>query len=95
MVVAEERGVGRGFLAVEGVEGGAVDEVDVGPAVVVVVDDADAGAVGLHDEVLLRGAHLVDPAGEAGLFGDVLEDHWAWPGCTKPPMVMGRCCSSY
>ncbi len=62
------------FLAVEGLEGGAVDEVDVEPAVVVEVDQADAGAVGLDDEVLLRDAHLVDPSRQAGFLGDVLED---------------------
>ena len=75
VVVVEQRGVGRLFFAVERVEGRAVDQVDVEPAVVVVVDQADAGAVGLDDELLFRHAHLVDPAGEAGLFGDVLKDH--------------------
>ena len=77
VIVVEQRGVRRLFLAVERVEGRAVDEVDIEPAVVVVVDQANAGAVGLDDEVLLRGAHLVDPAGEPGLFGDVLKDHRA------------------
>ena len=42
VVVAEEGGVRRGFLAVECVEGGAVDQVDGEPAAVVVVDEADA-----------------------------------------------------
>ena len=75
VVVVKQRGVRRLLLAVKRVECRAVDEVDIEPAVVVVVDQADAGSVGLNDEVLLRHAHLVDPAGEPGLFGDVLKDH--------------------
>ena len=75
MVVVEQRGVRRLFFAVERVEGRAVDQVDIEPAVVVVVDQAHARAVGLDDEVLFRHAHLVDPAGEPGLLGDVLKDH--------------------
>src|SRR6185437_10886007 len=74
VIVAEQSGVGRGLLAVEGVEGGAVDEVDVEPPIVVVVDETDAGAIGFDDEVFFGRAHLMDPAGEARLFGDVLED---------------------
>ena len=59
MVVVEERGVRRLFLAVERIEGGTVDQVDVEPAVVVVVEQANAGAVGFDDEVFLGHAHLV------------------------------------
>ena len=74
MVVAKEGGVRGFFLAVQRIERGAVDEVDVEPAVVVVVDQAHAGAVGLDDEILLRRAHFVGPAGESGGLGDVLKD---------------------
>ena len=77
MIVAKQGGVRRRLLAVESVEGRAVHQVDVEPAIVVVVDQADARAVRLHDELLLRHAHLVDPAGEACGLGDVLKDHRA------------------
>ena len=55
----------------------AVDEIDVEPAVVVVVEQGDAGADGLEDEFLLGRAHGVVPGGEAGFGGDVLEDDGA------------------
>ena len=77
VIVVKECGVRGGFFAVEGVEGRAVDEVDIEPAVVVVVDEADAGAVGFDDEPLLGGAHDVFPAGEASGGGSVLEDDGA------------------
>ena len=67
----------RLFFAVERIECRAVDQVDIEPAIVVVVDQANARAVGLDNEVLLRRAHLVGPAGEPRLFGDVFEDHRA------------------
>ena len=62
-------------FAGEGVVGGAVDQVDVEPAVVVVVDQADAGAVGLDDEVLLRACPWCGSRWSRPAFcGDVLKD---------------------
>ena len=67
VIVVEERGVRRGLFAGERVDGGAVDDVDVEPAVVVVVEQAYTRALGLDDVVLGWSAHLVGPLGEAGL----------------------------
>src|SRR5215469_2754766 len=89
VVVAEERGVGRGFFAVERIEGRTVDEVDVKPAVVVVVDQADAGAVRFDDEVLLGHAHLVRPTGKACLFRDVLKDDRGFARLDEPTLGDG------
>ena len=77
VVVVKQRGMRRLFLAVQRIEGRAIDQVNVEPAVVVVIDQAHARAVGLDNEVLLRHAHLVSPSGKSRLFGDVLEDHGA------------------
>ena len=74
VVVVEEGGFGGGGFAVVGVEGGAVDEVDVEPAVVIVVEEGDAGADGFKDVLLFGRAHGVAPGGEAGLFRDVAEN---------------------
>ncbi len=69
--------MGRLDLSVEGVEGGSVHDVDIEPAVVVVIEQRDAGADGFQDVILLRSAHLVLPGGEAGLLRDVLKDDGA------------------
>ena len=77
VIVVEEGGVRGGRFAVFGGEGGAADKVDVEPAVVVVVEEGDAGADGFEDDVFLGGAHFVLPGGEAGLVGDVHKDDGA------------------
>ena len=77
VIVAEQRGMRRRLFPVESVEGRAIHQVDVEPAIVVVVDQADARAVRLHDELLLRHAHLVDPAGQTRSLAVILEDHRA------------------
>jgi hypothetical protein len=48
-----------------GVVCGTVDQVDVEPAVVVVVNEADAGAIGFQDVLLVGRSHDVKPFGEA------------------------------
>jgi hypothetical protein len=48
VIIVKQSGVGRFGLSV-GVVGRAVDDVDVEPAVVVVVKKADAGADGLQN----------------------------------------------
>ena len=64
-------------LPVEGVHRGAVDDIDVEPAVVVVVDEAHAGALGLDDVILCGRAHFVGPVGQAGFLRVVHEDDGA------------------
>ncbi len=63
VIVMEERGVRGGCLAGFGFEGGAVDEVDVEPAVVVVVEQSDAGADGFEDGALGRACPSCDASG--------------------------------
>ena len=77
VVVMEERGVRRRGLAGERVIGRAIDEVDVEPAVVVVVDKAHAGAVGLQDVLFGAGAHHVLPASQAGRLAHILKNNGA------------------
>jgi hypothetical protein len=77
VVVVKQRSLRRWLLAVQCVKRGAIHQVDVQPAIVVVVNQAHAGAVGFYDESLVRHAHLVDPAGKAGLFGHVFKHHGA------------------
>ena len=59
-----------------GLHGGAVDEKDVLPAVVVVVEDGYAGACGLEDVALGVDASVDVSGGKSGFFGYVDE-----PGC--------------
>ncbi len=63
-------------MPVERVDGRTVHDVDIEPAVVVVVDQSHARALGLDDVVLGRRAHLVGPLRQAGFLGNVFEDHW-------------------
>ena len=51
---------------------GSVDEEDVLPAVVVVVDEGDAGAEGFREKFFAEGAVVVDEV-DAGFLGDVGE----------------------
>src|SRR6185437_6719222 len=74
VVVMEERGVRRIFLAVQRIESRSVHKIDIEPAVVIVIDEAYAGAIRLDDEVLFRRAHLVTPVGEPSLPRDVFKD---------------------
>jgi hypothetical protein len=73
----KKRSMGRRGLAADGIVGGAVDQVDVEPAVVVVIDQADARAIGFEDVLFLGRAHDMTPAGEPCSRGCVSEDHGA------------------
>jgi hypothetical protein len=66
---------GVSVFPVNGLDGRAVDHVDVEPAVVVVIQQGDARAGGLKDIFLFERSHLVMPGGESRLLGDVLENH--------------------
>ena len=74
MIVVEERGMGRCVLFAECVEGGTVDEINVEPTVVVVIDQAHAGTVGVDDEAFVGSAHGVGPSRKASGFGHVFKD---------------------
>src|SRR5262249_27086005 len=59
MVVVEESA--SGFFAFEGhVDSGRVGEIDVGPAVAVVIDDDDAAAHGFDDVLLFRRGEMLE-----------------------------------
>src|SRR5579883_2994898 len=77
VVVMEEGCVRRFGFALFGLIGRAVHKVNVEPAIVVIVDKADTGAVCLNDELLVRNPHLMTPCCQAGLLADVLKDHRA------------------
>ncbi len=64
-------------FAGEGVVGGAVHQVDVEPAVFVVVKEGYSRARGFEDELFIGGAHGVMPGGQTGFGGDVLKDDGA------------------
>jgi hypothetical protein len=72
--VAEERGPRRLLRAALGGHRRAVEEVDVGAAVAVVVEDGDAARGRLDDVVLRRPARAVAEGGEARARRHVLED---------------------
>ncbi len=74
VIVVEEGGVRRRLFTGERVEGGPVHDVDVHPTIVVVVNEADAGALGLNNELLFRAAHFVGPDGEPGFCRVILKD---------------------
>ena len=74
VVVMKQRRVRRRCFARQGVVGRAVHQVDVEPAVVVVVDQAHSRPLGLENEALFRRAGGVMPTGQARGFGHILED---------------------
>src|SRR6266568_5268076 len=75
VIVVEQRGVWRRLLALHRIEGRAVNQINVQPAVVVVVDQSHSRAVGVDDQLLVRRTHPVVPSGEASWFCDVFEDN--------------------
>src|SRR4030088_2776742 len=77
MIVVKYRSLGGGRFSVHRVNGGPIDEINVEPAIVVVVDQAHTGAVCLNDVMLLRRPHGVLPASQARFLGYVLKDYRA------------------
>ena len=67
---------GRGFAGLRLV-GRSIHKIDIEPAVIVVVQQANAGALGFEDELLLRSARLVTPSRKASGRGDILKDNGA------------------
>src|SRR5438067_2126870 len=76
VIVMEQSRVRGLLLTVQRVERGTVHEVNVGPAVIVKVDQTDPRAVGLNNNVLFWRPHPVSPARQPRLLRDVLKDDW-------------------
>src|SRR5258708_6914424 len=74
MIVVEQCGVWRLFPSIQRIECRAVHKIDIEPAIVVEVDQADARTIGLNNEVFLWHAHFVAPTTESGLLRGVCED---------------------
>ena len=75
VVIVAVKVVGGSLSGGKAFELRAVDDKDVGPSVIVVVEDGDAGAGGLDDVFLCIHAAEDVLRGEAGFFGDVGEGH--------------------
>ena len=76
-VVVEERRVRRNRLPAQCVDGRSIHQVDVEPAVVVVVEKADARTLGLDNDLLRGSAGRIVPPCQAGLFGCIHENNRA------------------
>ncbi len=77
VIVAEEGGMRRRCFPGERIPCAAIDEIDIKPAVIVVVEQSDSGADRLEDERLRRAAHHMVKGAESGFCSDVLKDHRA------------------
>jgi hypothetical protein len=89
VIVVEQGGVRRRLLAVQRIERRTVEQVDIQPAIVVVVDQPHARAVGVDDQSLVRCAHRMVPAGKSCGLGPILEDNRAGvdkPACCDGPL---------
>src|SRR6266576_5250133 len=74
VIVVKERSFRRSRFSAQSINSRSIGEIDIEPAIVVVVDQADTGAVCLNDVMLLRRSHGVLPCSQARLLGDVLKD---------------------
>ena len=89
MVVAKQSRLWWRFLTVERLVGRTIDEVNVEPAIVVVVQQRYTRSFGFEDEAFLRSSCCVMPTGKASLLGGIHEndgpclDHTA---CGNGPM---------
>ena len=63
----------RGRLSRHGVGCRSIHQVDIEPAIVVVVKKTDTGALRFNDEFLFRRSGDIPPFGEPGLFGYIVE----------------------
>ena len=77
VIVMKERCVRRLGFSVHGVIGHAIDEIDIEPSIVVVVEQCYSTAEGLHDILFGARAALIAPARQTSLSGIVLEDNGA------------------
>src|SRR5690348_2067401 len=74
MIIVEEYGAGSGLGAFRGGDGGTVEEVNVEPAVVVVVEKGDAGTGSFDDGGFFGRAGAMMEFVKAGMMSDVEED---------------------
>ena len=74
MMVVKKHGAGRRLGAFDGGDGGAVEEIDVEPAIIVVIEKSNAGARSLDDGRFFERAGAVVKFVKAGLMSDVDEN---------------------
>jgi len=74
VIVVKKSCLRRRFLAVERLVGRSVYEIDIQPAVVVIVQQTNAWAFCLQDEALCRRTGRVMPARKACCLGNILEN---------------------
>ena len=74
VIVVEQRRMRWCGLAGLRVERGSVDKINVEPAIVVVVQQSDTGALRFDDDVFLRASRHVPPSRQPRLLGHVHED---------------------
>ena len=74
MIIVEEHRTRWRFLPFQRGGGGTIEEVNVQPAVVVVIEEADAGAGSVKDSGFFGRAGTMAKLVEAGLFGDFEEN---------------------
>ena len=77
VIVMEEGRVRWLRFAIFSLIGRAVHQINIEPAIMIVVQQGHTRASCFHDEVLLRLSHPVAPDSQAGFFGDILEDDGA------------------
>src|SRR5208282_2914820 len=75
VIVVEERCVRWRFSPGECVVGGSVHQVNIEPAVIVIVDKPHTRTVSLKDVLLLGGSHHVTPLSQPGRLCHILENY--------------------
>src|SRR5215469_10558527 len=77
VVIMQEHRPWSGFLTFQGADRGTVQEVDVQPAVVVIVEQSDARAHGLEDGFLRGRARTMLEFIQSRQLGDIGKYHWS------------------
>src|SRR5580698_6407144 len=75
MIIVEQGCVWRLGFSCHRVIGRARDQVNIQPAVVIVIKKADPGTDGLQNKFLLGRTHDVPPLCKSGLFSDILKNN--------------------
>src|ERR1700733_703950 len=74
VVVVKQRRMGWRRLSGHGIVSRPTDQINVEPAVVVIIEQRYSRTYGLDDESVFGRAHYVPPARQSGFLRDVLED---------------------
>ena len=74
VIVMKQRSVRRRGFAGQCIVSRSIHQINVEPAVVVVVEKGDTGADGLENEFRFRRAHHVPPVRQSSLLGNVLKN---------------------